>query len=194
MVPQPSFVPVSPAGPSSDGEATTLSRRASATMLPAPAPAQLDRIDRKILLALQQDATLSLERLAHQVGLSQTPLWKRVQNLPQAGVITRRVALVDPAQVGVGLTAFVTVAVSDHSPAWRDTFAETTAAMPEVLEVWRMGGEADYLLKVATADMAGFDAFYCRLTDALDLKSVTSQFAMERMAYTTALPIPLEAI
>ena len=194
MVPQPSFVPVSPAGPTSDCEATTLSRRANQTRPPAPARAQLDRIDRKILLALQQDATLSLERLANQVGLSQTPLWKRVQKLQQAGVITRRVALVDPARVGVGLTAFVTVAVSSHSPAWREIFAETTAAMPEVLEVWRMGGEADYLLKVVTPDMAGFDAFYCRLTDTLELKSVTSQFAMERMAYTTALPIPLEAI
>jgi Lrp/AsnC family transcriptional regulator len=149
----------------------------------------MDRIDRRILLELQRDATLSLARLADRVGLTQTPCWKRVQKLEQLGVIIRRVALVDPQKTGLGLTAFVAITVSEHSSTWRESFVEATSRMSEVVEVWRVAGEADYLLKVVTKDMATFDAFYRRLTERVALKSVTSQFAMERVAYTTALPI-----
>ncbi|WP_210527925.1 Lrp/AsnC family transcriptional regulator [Rubellimicrobium arenae] len=152
----------------------------------------MDRIDRKIIVELQRDATLSLARLADRVGLSQTPCWKRVQKLEQTGVITRRVALVDPQMVSLGLTAFVAISANDHSPSWREAFARGIAGMAEITEVWRMAGEADYLLKVVTRDMASFDAFYRRLTETLELKSVTSSFAMERVAYTTALPIAID--
>jgi len=100
--------------------------------------------------------------------------------------------LVDPDKVSLGLTAFVAVTSADHSPTSQANFAETVAGLPEVIEVWRMAGEADYLLKVVTPDIAAFDSFYRRLTGLVDLKTVTSQFAMERMAYSTALPIPPE--
>lgn len=153
-------------------------------------PVRMDRIDRMIVAELQRDATLPLVRLADRVGLSQTPCWKRIRKLEEAGVITRRVALVDPQKAGLGLTAFIAVTAVDHSPTWREAFAEAMATLPEVIEVWRMAGEADYLLKVVARDMAAFDAFYHRLTGALELKAVTSQFAMERVAYSTALPIP----
>ena len=152
----------------------------------------LDRIDRKIIVELQRDATVPLARLADQVGLSQTPCWKRVQKLEQAGVITRRVALVDPHKVSLGLTAFVAVSATDHSPAWRETFVNAVETMSEVLEVWRMAGDVDYLLKVVVRDLQAFDAFYHRLTKAIDLKTVSSQLALERVACTTALPVPLD--
>lgn len=152
---------------------------------------RMDRIDRKILVELQRDATLSVAQISERVGLSQTPCWKRIQKLEQAGVITGRVALVDPARIGLGLTVFVEIEAADHSPAWRDAFGRAVTAMPEVLEVYRMAGDFDYLLKVVMPDMAAFDAFYQRLTAELDLKNVTSQFAMERMKVTTAHPIDL---
>jgi Lrp/AsnC family transcriptional regulator len=139
---------------------------------------------------LQADATLPLARLADRVGLSQTPCWKRVQKLEQAGVITRRVALVDPNKVSLGLTAFVAVSAADHGPAWREGFLNVTSAMPEILEVWRVAGEADYLLKVVVRDLPAFDDFYGRLTASVDIKSVSSQLALERVAHTTALPVP----
>lgn len=157
---------------------------------PTGAPLRLDRIDRRIVNELQADATLPLARLADRVGLSQTPCWKRIQKLEQAGVITRRVALVDPAKVSLGLTAFVAVSAADHGPDWRDSFHRVTAAMPEILEIWRVVGEADYLLKVVVRDLAAFDAFYGRLTASIALKSVSSQLALERVAHTTALPVP----
>jgi Lrp/AsnC family transcriptional regulator len=153
-------------------------------------PVRMDRIDRMIVAELQRDATLPLVRLADRVGLSQTPCWKRIRKLEAAGVITRRVALVDPQKAGLGLTAFIAVTAVEHSPTWREAFAAAMAGLPEVLEVWRMAGEADYLLKVVARDMAAFDAFYHRLTGALELKAVSSQFAMERVAYSTAMPIP----
>lgn len=154
---------------------------------------RLDRIDRRILLELQADATLPVARLADRVGLSQTPCWKRVQRLEQAGVIVGRVALVDPRHVGLGLTAFMSVSVADHSPALREAFAGGVAAMPEVVEVWRITGQADFLLKVAVRDLEAFDAFYQRLTTTFELKAVSSQLALERVAHTTALPIDVEA-
>lgn len=154
----------------------------------------MDRIDRKILAALQQDATLSLAQLADRVGLSQTPCWKRVQKLEQAGVLMGRVAIVRPEALGLGLTVFVSIEAPDHSAAWREHFATTVSAMPEVMDLYRMAGEVDYLLRVVVADMAAYDGFYKRLTEAVALKNVTSRFAMERIKATTAYPIDTETV
>jgi Lrp/AsnC family transcriptional regulator len=149
----------------------------------------LDRIDRKILAALQEDATLSLAQVADRAGLSPTPCWKRIQKLEQTGVLMGRVALVRPEALGLGLTVFVSIETADHSPEWRARFAATVAAMPEVMDIYRMAGEVDYQLRVVVADMAAYDAFYKRLTEAVPLKDVTSRFAMERIKAVTAYPI-----
>lgn len=150
---------------------------------------RMDRIDRRILHELQRDATLSVAQIAERVGLSQTPCWKRIQKLETSGVITGRVALVDPLRVGLGLTVFVEIEATDHTPEWRETFAAALQDMPEVLEVYRMAGDVDYLLKVSMPDMVTFDDFYRQLSARLRLKNVTSQFAMERLKFTTAQPI-----
>lgn len=149
----------------------------------------LDRIDRKILHELMQDATLAVAQLADRVGLSQTPCWKRVQKLEAAGVITGRVALVDPNHIGLSLTVFVEIAAADHTPQWRDTFANVVAGYAEIVEVHRMAGDVDYLLKVVVADMAAYDSLYLDLTKRLSCRNVTSQFAMETLKSTTVLPI-----
>jgi Lrp/AsnC family transcriptional regulator len=149
----------------------------------------LDLIDRKIVAALMQDATLPVAQIAAQVGLSQTPCWKRIQKLEAQGVLTGRVAMADPGRLGFGLTVFVAITAVDHSAAWREAFAAVTAALPQVMEVHRMAGEMDYLLRVAVADMAAYDLLYQRLTDAVPIKTVTSHFAMERMKFTTAYPV-----
>ncbi len=149
----------------------------------------LDLIDRKIVAELMRDATLPVAIIAGKVGLSQTPCWKRIQKLESSGVLTARVALGDPQRLGFGLTVFVGIEAPDHSAAWREDFAKATAAVPQIMEVYRMAGEMDYLLHIAVPDMAAFDALYKRLTDAVPIKNVTSHFAMERMKYTTAYPI-----
>lgn len=149
----------------------------------------MDEIDRKLIALLQQDVTLSIAQLADKVGLSPTPCWKRINKMETSGVITRRVALVDPDKIGVGLTVFVALEAAAHTPEWLEKFATAIAAMPEVMEVYRMAGEVDYMLRVAVADMAEFDALYKRLIAAAPLKNVTSRFAMERIKQTSAYPL-----
>ena len=150
---------------------------------------QLDRTDRKILAIMQEDSTLAVADIATRVGLSQTPCWRRIQRLRADGVIERTVSLVHPEAVGLGLTVFVTIEALDHSPEWLDRFTAAVSAMPEVMEVHRMAGDIDYLLRVAVADMAAFDAFYRELIKAVPLKNVSSHFAMERVKASTAYPI-----
>ena len=149
----------------------------------------MDAIDRKILELLQRDATLAIADIAERVGLSQTPCWKRIQKLEAQGVIERRVALLNPEKLGLGLTVFVSIETSDHSKAWLARFAETVSAMPEVLEFYRMAGDIDYMLRVVVADMQAYDAFYKRLIAAVPLKNVSSRFAMERVKASTVLPL-----
>jgi len=150
---------------------------------------QLDRTDRKILSILQEDASLAVAEVAGRVGLSQTPCWRRIQRLHSDGVIQRTVSLVQPEAIGLGLTVFIGIEALDHSPEWLTRFTEVVSAMPEVMEVHRMAGDTDYLLRVAVADMVAFDAFYRRLIEAVPLKNVSSHFAMERVKSTTAYPI-----
>ena len=149
----------------------------------------MDEIDRQLLEILQQDATLSIAQMAERVHLSPTPCWKRVQKLEASGVITRRVALVDPERVGVGLSVFVGVDAGEHTPEWLERFSAEVTALPQVVEVYRMAGDVDYMLRVAVADMAEYDAFYKRLIAVAPMKNVTSRFAMERMKHTTAYPL-----
>ncbi len=153
----------------------------------------MDEIDRKLLGLLQEDSTTPVAQLADQVGLSATPVWKRIQKMEAAGTITRRVALLEPEHVGIGLIVFVAIEAHEHSPDWMARFAAAMADMPEVMEAYRMAGEVDYMLRVAVADMAAFDGFYKRLIAAVPLKNVTSRFAMERMKHTTAYPLVARA-
>jgi Lrp/AsnC family transcriptional regulator len=149
----------------------------------------MDEIDRLLLEILQQDTTLSLAQMAERVGLSPTPCWKRIQKLEARGVIMRRVAIVDPVRVGVGLSVLVNVEAGEHSPEWLQRFSAGVGGMPEVMEVYRTAGEVDYVLRVAVADMAEYDTFYKRLIAIAPMKNVTSRFAMERIKHSTAYPL-----
>jgi Lrp/AsnC family transcriptional regulator, cysteine-sensing transcriptional activator len=153
----------------------------------------MDEIDRRLLELLQDDTTLSIAQMAERVGLSPTPCWKRIQRLEKNGVITRRVAVVDPEHVGLGLSVFVNVEAGDHTPEWLHRFSIDVSAMPEVMEIYRMAGDVDYVLRVTVADMAAYDAFYKRLIAVAPMRNVTSRFAMERMKHTTAYPLPPRA-
>ena len=150
----------------------------------------MDAIDRKILMALQKDATISIADLATKAGLSQTPCWKRVQRLEASGVIKKRVAILSPEKIGLGLTVFVQIETGDHSDVWMNRFASTLSAMPEVMEIYRMAGDVDYMLRVVVADMAAYDAFYKKMISAIPLRNVTSRFAMEQIKSTTIYNVP----
>ena len=151
----------------------------------------LDKYDYAILSALQSDATLSIAQLAEKIGLSSTPCWKRVKRLEEEGHIESRVTLVNRRKVGLPVTVFVSVRTGDHDEKWLKNFAAAVIGLPEVLEFHRMSGDVDYLLKVVTTDIDGYDRFYKKLIKAARLSGVSSAFSMEQIKYSTALPLEL---
>ena len=150
----------------------------------------LDATDLAILRLIQADASLSLGDIAKEVGLTQTPCWKRIRRMEETGIITGRVTLVNAEKLGLGISVFVAIETGDHSAAWIESFAKTVADLPEIVECWRLGGDVDYLLRVVVSDMTAYDSFYRKLTARVSsLRKVTSRFAMECVKSTTALPI-----
>ncbi|MEQ8355195.1 MAG: Lrp/AsnC family transcriptional regulator [Kiloniellaceae bacterium] len=149
----------------------------------------MDVVDRRILGVLQQSADLPVAEIAERVGLSASPCWRRIQKLEAEGVIEQRVALLNPEKMNVGVTVFVAIRTSQHDDAWLREFAEKVTRIPEVVELYRMSGEIDYMMRVVVPDIKAYDAVYKRLIAAVALFDVSSSFAMERIKYTTALPV-----
>ena len=143
---------------------------------------KLDDIDRKILTLLQQDATQSVQDLADAVGLTTNPCWRRIKRLEEEDIILRRVAVVDPGKLGLGMTAFVRISTETHTKDWLDTFKTSVGRIPEIIECHRMAGDVDYLLKIVVEDLSHYDRVYQRLLDQVpNLKDVSAAFSMERM-------------
>ncbi len=149
----------------------------------------MDRLDRKILRLLQEDSTLAVADVAKKVGLSTTPCWRRIQKLEEEGVIRKRVALLDQQKINAKVTAFVSIRTNSHSNEWLLRFSEVIAQFPEVVEFYRMSGDVDYLLRIVVPDIAAYDAFYQRLIQKIEIRDVSSSFAMEQIKYTTELPL-----
>ncbi len=149
----------------------------------------MDRIDRKILTLLQRNCALSVAEVAEQVGLSASPCWRRIQNLEAAGVIARRVALLDRQKLNLGVVVFVRIKTQDHSQAWLQGFAAAVEQIDEVVEFYRMTGDIDYLLRIVVPSIDAYDAVYKRLIGIPGLADVSASFAMEEIKHTTALPL-----
>lgn len=156
----------------------------------------LDEMDVKILRVLQQDSTRAVADIGKEVGLSTTPCWRRIQKLEEAGVIQRRVALLEPSKVNAGVTVFVQIKTDQHSIEWLEKFHAAVVDFEEVVEFYRMSGDIDYLLRVVVPDIGAYDAFYKKLISRIAISKISSTFAMEQIKYTTALPldfVPAEA-
>jgi Lrp/AsnC family transcriptional regulator len=151
--------------------------------------AVLDTMDLKILAILQRDATLPVAEIGKAVGLSTTPCWRRIQKLEEAGIIKRRVAVLDSSKVNAGVTVFVSIKTDQHTLAWLERFHAAVADMPEVVGFYRMSGDVDYLMRVVVPDIGAYDAFYKRLISRIDIAKVSSAFAMEEIKNTTELPL-----
>ncbi|WP_439893353.1 Lrp/AsnC family transcriptional regulator (plasmid) [Ralstonia sp. 25C] len=149
----------------------------------------MDAIDRELVRLLQADVTLPIAELAQRVNLSQTPCWKRVQRLKETGVIRAQVALCDARKLGVGTTVFVAVRTDQHTEKWAQRFTQVVRDIPEVVEVYRMSGDMDYLLRVAVSGIDDYDRVYRQLIRAVSLSDVSSSFVMEEIKYSTALPV-----
>jgi Lrp/AsnC family transcriptional regulator len=148
----------------------------------------MDKTDRKLLSHMQRDASLSVGELADRIGISKSACWRRIQKLEADGTIRKQVTLLDPAALGVPLTVFISVRTNQHNQQWAENFKHVVEGIPGVLEVYRMGGEIDYLIKAAVEDMPGYDRLYQDLIKA-DLFDVSASFVMEALKQTTELPI-----
>lgn len=145
---------------------------------------EIDQIDRKILMALQTDASLSQRALAEEIGLSQNACWRRLQRLQSEGILRGQRADVDLARLGFDLVVIVMIKTPNHSNAWAIAFKDHVARIPGVVDLYRIGGEWDYLIKVVTHGIRGYDRFYQQLIDRFDLSVVTGHFVMEEMIAT----------
>ena len=149
----------------------------------------MDSIDRKILRELQRDCSGSIAEIADRAGVSQTPCWRRIKKLEEAGYIKQRVALLDQDLLNLGMTAYVMIKTSHHDDSWLTRFSEGVSLIPEVIEIHRMAGDIDYLLKIVATDMSDYDRIYKRLITVAELFDVSASFSMERIKSSTELPL-----
>lgn len=150
---------------------------------------KIHRHDVKILEILQKDATRSLESISEEIGVSLNTCWRRVRKLETDGILERRVALVDNEKIGLPLTVFVSVRTDDHSKTWSDQFTQAAAAVPEIVEFYRLAGDVDYILKMMVGSVADYDRVYQGLISKIRLSDVSASFAMEKLKFTTELPV-----
>lgn len=149
---------------------------------------KIDLIDKKILSQIQLDASLSVGVLAERVSLSKTACWRRLNRLQDAGVIKQRVTLLDSKSLNLALMVYISVRTNQHSEKWNAKFTKVVTKIPEILEVNRMSGDLDYLLKAVVTDMEGYDQLYKKLV-AAEIFDISSSFVMEEIKATTALPL-----
>jgi Lrp/AsnC family transcriptional regulator len=149
----------------------------------------MDTTDRKLLDLLQRDAGLSLDQLSERAALSRNACWRRIKRLEDDGVIKARVTLLDARRINVGLTAFIALRTTEHSAKWLEQFSRAVRDIPEIVAVYRMTGDVDYLLHAVIPDVAAYDALYKRLIGRITLADVSSSFVMEEIKATTVLPL-----
>ena len=146
--------------------------------------------DRRILGEIQRDADQSLSALSEQIGMAQSTLWRRLNDLAASGVITSRVAILDPAKVGAGLCVLALITLEDHSEDMVDGFSRMVALRPEILECHKVSGGADYILKVRVKDVAAYEEFQTgHLLRSPWVRSVQSSFVLKEVKSTTELPL-----
>ena len=152
---------------------------------------KLDRIDRRLLELLQADGRMSNQELAQKVSLSPAPVLRRVRALEEAGLIRQYVALLDPARLGLGMLAYLTVKLEKKGRMPIEQFRRAVETWPEVVACHSTSGDMDYLLRVYVEDLEHFNRFLMNtVLKQSGVIDVRSMFALERVKDTTALPIP----
>ncbi len=151
---------------------------------------KISDIDARILAQLQRDASLSLAALSERLGAAQSTIWRRVNDLEQAGVIRRRVAVLDPRKVGASLCILAHVTLEDHSEEAVLAFTRLVETHPEIQECHKVSGLADYIVKIRVKDVEAYEAFQSRhLLRSPYVRSVQSSFVLKEVKATTELPL-----
>lgn len=150
---------------------------------------RIDETDRKILTALQTDASRSLDEIAREVGSSKTPVWNRIRKLREAGVIGQQTVVLDAEALGFEACFFVLIRTSEHEADWQARFLKALQDRPEVQEAHRLAGDIDYILKVRVENARAYDRFYQALISEVRVHNVTALLSMEQIKSTTMLPL-----
>ena len=149
---------------------------------------RIDETDRKILAALQRDASQSLDDIAREVGSSKTPVWNRIRKMREAGVIGQHTVVLDAEALGLEACFFVLIRTSEHEAEWQAKFLKALQDRPEVQEAHRLAGDIDYILKVRVVNARAYDRFYQALISEVRVHNVTALLSMEQIKSTTMLP------
>lgn len=153
-------------------------------------PPSLTRIDIEILRLLQTDTNLTTGAIADRLGLSQSPCWRRINRIEQAGYIRKRVALLDRRRLGMEVVVFATVNLTANGRGNLKEFERDIERHPEVVECYTMAGIWDYMLKIVTRDIAHYEAFvrHTLLSNAF-IGELHSHIAVTEIKNSTELPL-----
>lgn len=149
----------------------------------------LDPFDRKILMLLQRNTDQPVSEIADEVGLSATPCWRRIRKLQEQGYIKKRVALLDETKLNVGVSVFMAIRTNQHTEEWSQAFVRAVGEIPEIVDMFRLAGDIDYMLRAVVPDIATYDRVYKRLISKVDIHDISSMFAMETIRSSTELPL-----
>ena len=150
---------------------------------------RIDETDRKILKAMQRDASQSLDDIAREVGSSKTPVWNRIKKMREAGIIGQQTVHLDAEALGFEACFFVLIRTSEHEAEWQQKFLAALLARDEVQEAHRLAGDIDYILKVRVQNARAYDVFYQALISEVRVYNVTALLSMEEIKSTVALPL-----
>ncbi len=150
----------------------------------------IDKYDKQILAALQQDGRISNKQLAEQVSLSESSCLRRVRALEESGMIARYAALLSQNEAGLPGNVFVQIGLQREVESDLSAFEDAVRDIPEVMECYLMSGEFDYLIRVVVADMADFERIHkTKLTRLPGVARVNSSFGIRTVQRKTALPL-----
>ena len=149
----------------------------------------MDKIDKKILSILQEDSSLPLSTIAKRVDLSTTPCFNRIKKLEEDGVIKKRVAILDNNKVNLPIIVFLSISVVSHNDEWLKKFVNKITSFEEVVEVYRLTGDTDYIVKVLTNSIEEYDSFNQQLISDVSFRSLKSNIVLKEIKNNTMLPL-----
>jgi Lrp/AsnC family transcriptional regulator len=152
---------------------------------------KMDKKDLKILEIIQKNSTLTVNEIANTLDISASTCWRRIQSLEEKGIISARVTLLDQKKVGLDLTVYSAIRTHKHTSRWFNEFNKMVSANPNIMEVHRLSGDIDYLIRAVVPDMNSYDEMYKEMITKVDLYDVSSSFSMETIKYTTSLPLKI---
>lgn len=149
----------------------------------------MDRIDIKILNILQKDSSLPLATIAKKVDLSTTPCFNRIKKLEEMGVIKKRVAILDNKKINLPIVVFLSITVAQHSKEWLEKFIDKLSSFDEVVEIYRLTGNSDYLIKIVAKSIEQYDNFNQVLIKEINFRSLSSNIVLKEIKNTNILPL-----